>query len=361
MKIGLVRRGYSQTGGAEHYLKRLAKALTGAGHECVLFASRDWPQTDWAHGGIRVVPGDSPRGFADALEAMQPRKACDFLFSMERVWNCDCYRAGDGVHRAWLERRTRYEPKWRGWFRQWKRKHRELLALEAGLLKPGATRAIIANSQIVKEEIIRFFGYPADQIHVVYNGVPNQPGESLEELRTETRRQMGMTQRDYVMLFAGSGWERKGLRFAIDGINQANLSQPTLLVAGRGSQLSFPQSSRVRFLGPVTEMKPLFAAADVFVLPTIYDPFSNACLEALAAGLPVITTRANGFSEIIESGVEGEILSEPSDSAAIARAIEKWSPPGKRAAIKPRLQALAAQFDIETSMKQTLAVFDQLK
>ena len=61
-------------------------------------------------------------------------------------------------------------------------------------------------------------------------------------------------------------------------------------------------SEKMRLLGPVADMQSLFAAADMFILPTVYDPFSNACLEALSYGLPVITTLTNGFSEIVESG-----------------------------------------------------------
>src|SRR5438093_13519022 len=104
MKIALVRRGYSASGGAEAFLKRFAQALVEKGHECVLFASPEWPRAEWPHGKLCVVDGKSPRAFADALAAMKPRKRCDFLFSLERIWNCDCYRAGDGVHRAVLER-----------------------------------------------------------------------------------------------------------------------------------------------------------------------------------------------------------------------------------------------------------------
>jgi UDP-glucose:(heptosyl)LPS alpha-1,3-glucosyltransferase len=102
-------------------------------------------------------------------------------------------------------------------------------------------------------------------------------------------------------------------------------------------------------------MPPLLAAADVFILPTIYDPFSNACLEALAAGLPVITTAQNGFSEIIESGVEGEIVAEPDDVKGLATAIQEWSDPMRRASAKPRLEVLGRRYTIAENVRQTLA------
>jgi len=90
------------------------------------------------------------------------------------------------------------------------------------------------------------------------------------------------------------------------------------------------------------------------VLPTLYDPFSNACLEAAAAGVPVITTRYNGFSEVIVSGRDGEIIDDPRDVRAIAKALERWASPELRGAAQPTLRALGARFSIDENVRQTL-------
>src|SRR6185436_100349 len=97
-----------------------------------------------------------------------------------------------------------------------------------------------------------------------------------------------------------------------------------LFVAGRGRGRKVGGRA-VQHLGAVRDLPRLLAAADVFLLPTLYDPFSNACLEALAAGLPVITTRHNGFAEVIVSGKDGEIINDPGDVRSIARAIQHWA------------------------------------
>src|SRR6478672_5111518 len=107
MKLALVRRGYSATGGAEAYLKRFAGALAGARHVPVLYTSSEWPSDEWPFELRRVARGDSPAAFASAVEAMNPRGDCDLVFSLERLWSCDCFRAGDGVHAAWLARRAK--------------------------------------------------------------------------------------------------------------------------------------------------------------------------------------------------------------------------------------------------------------
>jgi UDP-glucose:(heptosyl)LPS alpha-1,3-glucosyltransferase len=135
-----------------------------------------------------------------------------------------------------------------------------------------------------------------------------------------------------------------------------------LLVAGRGNaslyktkRLRFWREEPVKFLGEVVDMLRVYAAADIFILPTIYDPFSNACLEALACGLPVITTGSNGFSEIIENGVHGSIV-DHGDLPGLRDAILLWSDPSRRVAARSTNMQLAAQFDISRNTRETLAI-----
>ena len=335
---------------------RLGAALSAAGHVPALISDVKWPDVPFEQVEVRCekrrhwrLGSLSPSQFACFVEHAQRQSGCDFLFSLERVRSCDAFRAGDGVHAAWLERRAKFEPFWKPLFRRFNTKHRQLLRLERALFTGGARR-IVANSQMVKDEIIARFGTPAARIEVIYNGVPASasPGN-----RSEIRAALGLRDSDYAVLFAGTGWERKGLRQAIAAVDA--LPGATLLVAGRGKSRGLPRSERVRFLGPQSraEMTRLLAAADVFVLPTIYEPFSNACLEALAVGLPVITTTANGFAEIIEAGVEGEVVA-PGDVPALTAALASWADAGRRAAVRGRLLAKGAQFSIETNVTRTL-------
>lgn len=358
MKIGLVRRGYSASGGAEAYLLRLAAELARRGHELVLFSDVLWPAEAFAAHALRltrtVIKASSPQLFADGLAHTPARASVDLLFSLERVHACDVYRAGDGVHAAWLERRARFEAAWRPFLRQLSPKHRQMLALERALFSGGARR-IIANSAMVKREIVARFGTAPERIDVIPNGLPASSAPSAA--RAGMRAELGLTESDYVALFVGSGWERKGLRFAIEAVRRT--PGVTLLVAGRGKMRGFPSSERVRFLGPRNDVPRLLAAADVFILPTIYDPFSNAALEALAAGLPVITTAANGFAEIIQPGIEGEVVAQPDDIAALSAALRRWSDAAVRTAIRSQLLALGARYSIEENVRQTLAVIER--
>ena len=367
MKIGLVRRGYAPTGGAESYLRRLAAALEAAGHSCALFGGSGWPRAEWpAHRDFFRVPGNGPRRFADALAALEPRNRCDRLFSLERVWDCDCYRAGDGVHRAWLERRAATAPAWKNWLRRWNPKHRQLLTLERALFSPGGADRVIANSQLVRAEIVAHYpAYPAGQIAVVYNGLPAGTFHAATpDERRAARAALGLSAEEFVLLFAGSGWERKGLRHALAAVARLPGGiRPRLLVAGRGRPGPWLRSApaaaaaRSRFLGPVRDLAACLAAADVFVLPTLYDPFSNACLEALAAGLPVLTTDANGFAEVLTPGIDGDIVSTADHAlgSELAARLSEWADPARLAAARAVCTARAAGLTMESNVALTLA------
>ena len=363
LSIAFVRRGYSPTGGAEAYLKRLARGVIEAGHDVQLVATNDWPDGEWPFGSITHLRSKSPIEFASELERMRAQFPFDVLFSLERVWSCDVYRAGDGVHRAWLERRRKFELPLKRFVRSLSSKHQDLLRLEQSLFSGSNAKRVIAGSQMVKDEIINLYGYPADKIDIVRNGVPLKKFRFDPELRERSREELNLKPDQIALLFAGSGWERKGLLFAIEAAALRGDRKMRLLVAGRGNarlyktrRLRFWSEEPVQFLGEVADMLRVYAAADIFILPTIYDPFSNACLEALACGLPVISTRSNGFSEIIENGVHGSIVDHAGDLLALRDAIRLWSDPSRRAAARSTNSQLAAQFDISQNINETLAI-----
>jgi UDP-glucose:(heptosyl)LPS alpha-1,3-glucosyltransferase len=363
LRIAFVRRGYSHSGGAEAYLRRLADGVVRAGHEVQLITTDEWPEEQWSFGSIKRLRATTVIGFADELEQIRPQLHCDVLFSLERVWRCGVYRAGDGVHRAWLARRRKFEIPLKQFVRGASRKHRDLLQLEESLFKERKAGRVIAASQMLVSEITNLYRYSADNIDVVRNGVPLDKFRFDPGLREQSRTKLNLKQDQIAVLFVGSGWERKGLLFAIEALALCKNRKMRLLVAGRGdarryktTRLRFWREEPVHFLGEVVDLTPVYAAADIFILPTIYDPFSNACLEALASGLPVITTRSNGFSEIIDQGVHGSIVDNPANLVALRDAIGFWSDSSRREAARSANIERASQFDISKNVAQTLEI-----
>jgi UDP-glucose:(heptosyl)LPS alpha-1,3-glucosyltransferase len=355
LTITFVRRGYSPSGGAEAYLKRLARGLVDLGHDAQLITSDDWPPNEWPFGSIHRLRARSTIEFAHELEQRHPQIRSDVLMSLERVWRCDVYRAGDGVHRAWLQKRRKFELPLQRFARSLNRKHRDLLLLEKSLFGERGASRVIANSQMVKDEIVDLYSYPADKIDIVRNGVPLEKFRFDPVLREKARTDLKLKPDEIALLFAGSGWERKGLRFAVEAMALCQNRKMRLLVAGRGNP-GFYKSKRIKYLGEVHDVVPVYAAADIFILPTLYDPFSNACLEALACGLPVITTRSNGFSEIIEHEIHGSIVDLPNDIAALSDALKFWSDKTSRDAARSTLAERASQFEIFKKVEETLQI-----
>lgn len=347
MKIGLVRRGFSATGGAEAYLLRLAAGLADAGHKIELVTSGDWPDAAWPFGHIVRLSGSTPSEFAGAFRGT--KADFDVTLSLDRTPGCDVFRAGDGVHAAWLKRRAPFEPAWRCFLRRWNPKHGALVLLER--LVFAEVKHVIANSRMVAGEIREYYDFPEERLSVIYNGI----GASISPApKPQSRKKLGVPDRAFCALFVGTGWERKGLKTAVEAIDRIE-TDAVLLVAGKGPAGSYRgKRGRVIFLGPTRDLSSAFGAADAFVLPTVYDPFSNACLEALAAGLPVITTSANGFSEILEPGLHGSVVA-PGDSRATAAALAEWSlKPGPSEACRQR----AAEFSIARNVRETVAVLE---
>ncbi|HEX9900316.1 MAG TPA: glycosyltransferase family 4 protein, partial [Candidatus Methylomirabilis sp.] len=137
-------------------------------------------------------------------------------------------------------------------------------------------------------------------------------------------------------------------------------------VVGKGSLRRYRSQTarlgitdRVHFAGPVADPERWMAAADLFVLPTLYDPFANTCLEALASGLPVITTTANGAAEILEERRTGAAISDPRDVVGLADRIEEFLRPARRGERAAAARAGAEAFPLEGHVQQVLALYKE--
>ena len=117
----------------------------------------------------------------------------------------------------------------------------------------------------------------------------------------------------------------------------------------------------MHFAGPVADPERWMAAADLFVLPTLYDPFANTCLEALASGLPVITTTANGAAEILEEGRTGAAIPDPRDVEALAGRIVEFLQPARREERTAAARAAAEALPMEEHLKQVLSLYEEVR
>ncbi|MGB3934584.1 MAG: glycosyltransferase family 4 protein [Burkholderiales bacterium] len=330
MRVAIVRQRYNPYGGAERFIERALPALERAGAEITLIArsAEGWG----ARQLIAVDPfyvGSAWRdaSFARAARAAWQAGGFDLVQSHERIPGCSVYRAGDGVHAEWLEiRRAASGPGGRAAIAL-NPHHGYVCAAERRMFEHPALRAVICNSAMVRAEIERRFGVAAQKLHVIYNGVDLEQFHPRQRatLRAAARSELGASEKDFVFLFVGSGFWRKGLDAAIRALAACGKAPFRLVVAGRDRDAArfaaqaqaAGLGARVRLLGGREDVRPLYAAADCFILPTRYDPFPNTALEALAMGLPVIVGRRSGAAEVVREGESGWTC-EPGNVAGLA-------------------------------------------
>jgi UDP-glucose:(heptosyl)LPS alpha-1,3-glucosyltransferase len=242
--------------------------------------------------------------------------------------------------------------------------------LEGRIFRDPRCRLIIANSQRGRDEIVRHYGTDPARIAVLYTGVDLEAFHPRRrpERRAAVRRSADVGHGEMVLLFVGSGYERKGLGALLRAMDvlrrDAGQLRLHLLVAGRREARYERAAQRlglgtlVTFLGGASNVVDLYAGADAFILPSLYDPFSNACLEAMAAGLPVITSRANGTSELIEDGREGLVLDDPTDPGAIAKAILAVGDPAVRERMGQAARRRAEAHPFDAHLDRLLALIE---
>jgi UDP-glucose:(heptosyl)LPS alpha-1,3-glucosyltransferase len=348
MRILVVARPFVFHGGVERATAGFVAALVARGHDVHLLSP---PGQAPVPGVTRHTLALPPLPGAARLLALPVavrlavrRAAWDVVQSHERTLSQDVYRAGEGCHGAYLEavpargrRRALY--------------HRVLLALERRVF--AQTPEIAAISRRGAAEIVRRHGVPASRLTVVYNGVDlarfHPDGRARH--RAGARAEAGLPDDAWAVLFAGSGFERKGLATAVEGLAAFRHRPARLLVVGKGDPDPYRRlaerlgvADRIVWLGPRPDVERWYAAADAVVLPTLYEPFGNVHLEALASGVPVVTTTAAGGAEVV--GPECGAVVSPGDARAVADALRRLRG-GDHARLAAAARAAAEPFTYE--------------
>ena len=373
MKIAVVRQKFVNYGGAEQFVSGYANQLANMGHEVHIFANQ-WTSSNHPNINIHSVRAIKRNSFLRnlsfawfALRSISS-KSFDIVQSHERTWRQDVYRAGDGCHREWLERRARYLPFIKRLFFRFSLFHQLVLRLEKRIFENGECKKIIAISEMVKRDILKHYQLPEDRVKVVYNGVhlDRFNPSNRKSFRGELRQQLRISDEEVMILFVGSGFERKGLEYLMKSIQYMKQKNWRLVLVGKGKwkkYLDFASKEnreKITHLEPIDAIEKLYAAADFFVLPSIYEPFGNANLEALASGLPIITSRNCGVAEIITPCKEGIILEEPSDSKVLAKAIDYLMDSKTREPMRQSARLLAEKFTQERNASEMLQIYQKL-
>lgn len=340
-KIVLLKSNIAARGGLEKYTFYLASAF--AKHHCeTLILTNGAP----LQGGIDLDPKvkivslgcqktlslSNLISFKKESFAWLKTHPQDLIFGMDRTCYQTHYRAGNGVHAAYLKQRTLQEKYWKQLTFKFNPLHLTTLKYEKKAFESPFLKKLFTNSYFVKNQILEHYCIPSEKICTIHNGVEwselQKPFDQWEELSHPIRTKLGLDKASFQLLFVGHGYRRKGLLELLRGLSLVKNLQFQLSVIGKDKELRFFQmeaqklglSKRVFFFGAQTNLHPFYQMADALVIPSIYDPFANVTVEALAMGLYVITSKFNGGCEILSKNC-GSIVENIFNPESMSEAI----------------------------------------
>ena len=372
MNIALVtKRTDPARGGAERYTVDLAAALQRAGHDVSLLAGsfggvpRGVREVPLAAGGITGV--GRQRRFLDSLDLHLASQRYDVVHAMLPVRQCDVYHPHAGMMRANVEHDSL-------WTRLTNRRRAYVARVEGDLLEGPRPPLVLCLSQYVKRSVQHVYALGDDRLPILFNAVDLEKFDPARgrASRDETRQHFGFGPNDVVGLFLGHDYERKGLREAILGLMHAwanlDAQRLKLLVVGRPSGSAYQAlarhsqvGERVIFGGHMEDSRAAYQAADFLVLPTKHDPCSLVVLEALAMGVPVISTQFNGACEIMTSGTHGFVLDNPGDVEALARAMVVMTDDERRRAMAAAALTLRPELAYQRHLDTLLSIYERVR
>jgi UDP-glucose:(heptosyl)LPS alpha-1,3-glucosyltransferase len=357
MRIALITRRFDAAGGGtERDLIVTAEILRAAGHELTILADEirganaDF-QVRRVGRGPRLGRALSLLRFAYAAVPAARRAGTDLVLSFARVIGADVMRSGGGAHSSYL----REARKWRGTASTIGMRLRpyhqvQMLIERRGFRDPSLKRAL-AVSEYVRNDLIDSFDLSPAKTITIYNGVDLERFRPARDQssRDEIRRRFGIPASARLVIFVGNGFARKGLGFLIEAWPMIG-GGAFLLVVGsdrasnayvrRADELNVGE--RIVFAGAQPKVEELFQAADAFAMPSLFEPFGNVVLEAMACGLPVLTSAYCGVAELLPPSMRGFIVRNPDDPGEIALRLDALlnAPP----ALAQEARAIAEQF-----------------
>ena len=308
---------------------------------------------------------------AAEAEAVLQGLAVDMIHDIGLGWRSDVLQSEDGSRLAQWEQKLLLLPAWQ---RPWRRgacgvlpryqDFRRLMARQFG----NPQRVVIAVSQMCARDYQRYHDVPEHRIRLVYHGADTARFSPAQRnhWREPTRDRLGICEDEVVLLFVGHDYQRKGLATAVRAANclAAEGAPVRLLVVGGKRRrfrpkLDLPQGVAIN-VGAIDDPVPYYAAADVFVLPTFYDPCSLSVSEAAASGLPSVTSRFNGAAELLTEGVNGSVISDPADDTELANVLRPLLDAGVRRRMGEAARKLALQYTLDRNCDEIVSLYQQI-
>ncbi|MFO8084068.1 MAG: glycosyltransferase family 4 protein [Desulfobacterales bacterium] len=370
MKIALVCRYFTlKKGGLEKYTVFLSRALSKKGHEVHVFANTFMKESGVVFHHVPVIRLSLPvknLSFAYLLQKRLQTEPFDIIHSMERTFYQDIFRVSDGINPVQMQQRYS-NPKIR-FIKALGPRRLVLSWLEQKIFLKNGCRAVMTNSRLVRRNILDHYNINPNKITVIYNGVDTSrfhPKVKID-LRESARMTFGFLPEEIVLLFISNNFKLKQLSLVLKAMAILKDSSFKLIAIGSDNPKPYQRwaaknglSKQVFFPGAQKKVENYYAASDIFVLPTLYDAFANVCLEAMACGLPVLTTGSNGAAELVSDGIHGYVLKSSEAEELAGHLVHLKSAPernrmGRQAAKK------ASAYTLDKHLSALLNLYDRI-
>jgi len=369
-------------GGAESYAVSLAATLIKNGWEVHLFGEEWDGEPQEAHFHEIFIPKFLPAWiklllFAWKHKKMTQQQHYDVVMGFGNTIYMNVYQSHGGVHQLSTARKVYAEGNLlrritkrilillsvKQWTRAW---------IEAAPFRLNPKPKIIAIADMIKEDMKSFFHVGGDEIKIIYNGVDTERYNSSlrQRMRGQLRDQWGVSENDTVCLFVSYDLKKKGIEPLFEAaakLRKIGNNNFKIIVAGGLPYRSLAKliehlglTDNIIFAGRVKSIDEFYANSDVFVLPTYYDACSLVVIEAMASGLPSITTIFNGASGIITDGKDGYIIPHPPDSSDLADKMRLLMYNEKRQRMSEEAALTGQEYSAERNHREMMRVFDEV-
>ncbi|MHC4321509.1 MAG: glycosyltransferase family 4 protein [Planctomycetota bacterium] len=380
MKIALNIYKYLPTkGGGEGYLANFANQLVERGHEVHIFASKWESNNEKIH--YHTIPSIRyPKFLKDVSFVISSRREMakygfDIVHVVGRALGMNVFNPHCGVEKAWLKQNflsvncpvSRLLRQIAGFLSL---RQNFILWLDKKQYTGRGVSRIIAISDMIKNDIIKYHNIDPQKIDVVYNGVDLQRfnPDNKNKYRKVMRDKLALGE-EFIILYISNNFRLKGLLTLIKSLGELKKSGKDfkVLIIGRGNEAPYRKLAEkldclenLIFLGHVGEIEKYYAASDLYVHPTFYDSCSLVTTESLASGLPVITTIYDGASGIMEDGKDGFVMRNPKDHRALAEKISLFFNDGFRQKASIAAREKAEKYPAEKNCDEIIKIYNEV-
>lgn len=337
LEVTLIKSELFKQGGLEKYTWQIAYDFCAL-HIPVTVLTSGSPVPPYPHPCLRIVSLPVKKRFS-YLHVLHFNNACakylamhptPIVFSLDRTLSQTHIRAGNGLHAAYLKQRSQEEGLTKTLSFRFNPLHQYLLYLEKKAFENPDLRLLFTNSEMVKAEIVSHYKTDPHKIRVVHNGVEwgafKQPFHIWEQEKKRVLNLWGLDHDLFHFLFVGHNFQRKGLHRLLEALALMKNEPFHLSIVGNDKNSGHFHTkvarlgleNKVSFFGRQDSTLPFYQMADALVIPSIYDPFANVTVEALAMGLFVVSSTHNGGAEVL-TPLNGAQISQFDDAAVFAQ------------------------------------------